>query len=185
MVRRLGLASLAAAVVCVAAPASGAHATSAAPKALNFGSQKVGTTTATQAVLLSACSLGGSGTGCTSSTFSGVFYNSFTNECPNASGAFAGSCRVSNEFSQTSDCPSSLAPGQRCTIQVRFKPTVAGTQTATLYTGTDNFPTSLTPGDKVFVVGIGRKSSSKKCRKKPGRKNLRKFRRCKKKKRRR
>jgi len=51
------------------------------------------------------------------------------------------SIATSPQFSQTNNCPSSLAPGATCTVNVVFSPTAAGPQTGTL-TFTDTAPGS-------------------------------------------
>ncbi len=51
------------------------------------------------------------------------------------------SIATSPQFSQTNNCPSSLAPGATCTVNVVFSPTAVGPQTGTL-TFTDTAPGS-------------------------------------------
>jgi len=43
-----------------------------------------------------------------------------------------GSIVPTGDFTQTNNCPASLAPGTSCTVNVTFKPTAAGTRTGTL-----------------------------------------------------
>ena len=75
------------------------------PTSLTFAAQQVGTSSATQFV-----SLTNSGTGAL--TISGIV--------------------VTGNYSQINNCPSSLAAGSACAINVTFAPTAAGTHTGTL-----------------------------------------------------
>jgi hypothetical protein len=43
-----------------------------------------------------------------------------------------GNIRASGDFSETENCPASLALGKSCKIQVTFKPTQKGARTGTL-----------------------------------------------------
>jgi hypothetical protein len=81
---------------------------------LAFGSQMVGTSSASQAVVLT-------NTGSAALTISSI--------------AITGS--NTSQYSQTNNCGTVLVPGSSCTANVTFTPTVAGTQSANL-TITDN-----------------------------------------------
>ena len=85
---------------------------SIAPTALTFGSQAVGTTSATQTVTVS-------NTGGTTVTFTSIV----------TSGDFAGATLA--------QCPSIAVEGTPCTFQISFKPTATGTRTGAI-TFTDN-----------------------------------------------
>ena len=78
---------------------------SLSPATLSFAPQPVGTTSAAQTITL-------------------------TNR-GNAALAISG-INVTGPFSQTSNCPSSLAGGAACTISIAFTPTASGTQSGTL-----------------------------------------------------
>jgi len=182
MARKVALAALLGGALWASAGASSAYALNAAPTDLNFGAvQQVGTKSAAQSVLLHACSIS---SGCTGSAPSGAIYEGFTSECPNASLAFASSCKISKQFDIVfSDCPAMLTPGQPCSMNVRFTPTSKGNHYATLYTGTDSYQTpccSLVTGDKVFLFGAAEPSTCKKKKTKKGKKK--KHKKCKKKK---
>jgi hypothetical protein len=84
------------------------------PSSLTFASQAVGTTSAAQALTL------------TNSTGSALAISSVAVTGTN-----------SGDFAQTNGCGASLAVGASCTISVTFKPTAAGTRSATLAV-TDN-----------------------------------------------
>lgn len=58
---------------------------------------------------------------------------------------------MSDDYSQTNDCPSALAPGSVCTVSVTFKPTTTGVHNGTLEI-TDNAANS--PQD-ITVLGTG------------------------------
>ncbi|HVI08183.1 MAG TPA: choice-of-anchor D domain-containing protein, partial [Candidatus Binatia bacterium] len=75
------------------------------PSLINFGSQTVGVTSSAQAVTLT---------------------NSGTSSLAIASIAASG------DFSQTNNCPATLAISGQCTIQVTFTPALAGTRTGTI-----------------------------------------------------
>jgi hypothetical protein len=75
------------------------------PVALNFGNQKVGTTSAGQAVKLTNRGLG-------ALTIAGI--------------------TTTGSYSQTNNCGASLASNQSCTITVKFTPSALGTQSGTL-----------------------------------------------------
>lgn len=79
------------------------------PTSLAFGNQATGTTSAPKKVTLTS-------TGTTNLAFSGI----------NFTGADAG------DFAQTDNCPSSMAPGTKCTINVTFTPAALGPRAATL-----------------------------------------------------
>jgi hypothetical protein len=179
MARKVALAALLGGALWASAGASSAYALNAAPTDLNFGAvQTVGTKSAAQSVLLHACPIT---SGCTGSAPSGAIYEGFTSECPNASLAFASSCKTSNQFDVVfNDCPASLSPGQPCSMNVRFTPTSKGSHYATLYTGTDSYQSpccSLVTGDKVFMYGIAEKATKKKCSKKKKKKARKKCKR--------
>ncbi len=91
---------------------------SLSPGSLSFGNQSVGTTSATQTVTLT--NGGNAALTITSLTVTGT----------NAS-----------DFAQTNTCGSSVAAGGNCTISVSFKPSVAGSETASV-TITDNASSS-------------------------------------------
>ena len=62
-----------------------------------------------------------------------------------------GSIGVSGDYSQTNNCPSSLAAGQTCQVSVRFKPTLSG-----VVAGTLNVTTNASPGTQpLALTGIG------------------------------
>ncbi|MGD0693506.1 MAG: choice-of-anchor D domain-containing protein [Terriglobia bacterium] len=82
---------------------------SVSPTSLTFGSQAIGTTSAARKVTL------------TSNGTTNLIITSFT-----FTGANAG------DFAQTNNCPTSMAPGAKCTINVTFTPTALGARTATL-----------------------------------------------------
>jgi hypothetical protein len=79
------------------------------PTSLSFGNQNVGTTSGVKGILLK-------NTGNATLTISSI--------------AITGT--NASDFSQTNNCPSSLAPGALCNINVSFSPTAFGTRTATL-----------------------------------------------------
>lgn len=58
---------------------------------------------------------------------------------------------ASGDFAETNNCPSSLALGSSCTVQVTFKPTAGGSRTGSL-TFTDNAPDSP---EAVSLTGSG------------------------------
>ncbi|MGD0560493.1 MAG: choice-of-anchor D domain-containing protein, partial [Streptosporangiaceae bacterium] len=82
-----------------------ASTVTAAPSALNFGSQADGTTSAAQTVTVSN---------------------------PTSSAASVSSISASGDFAQTNTCGSSIAANGSCTVSVTFTPTAAGTQTGSL-----------------------------------------------------
>jgi hypothetical protein len=68
---------------------------------------------------------------------------------------FVGKVAVSGSYSETDDCPFSLAPGASCTLTVKFKPSAAGHASGTLainYTTSSNSSFQTQP---VFLRGIG------------------------------
>jgi hypothetical protein len=78
------------------------------PSSLRFGSQRVGTRSTSPVLLTNA--------GATPLTISTI----------SVTGGIAG------EFTQSNNCPASLAPGKNCTITVGFTPAAKGSQTAYL-----------------------------------------------------
>ena len=97
---------------------------SVTPTSLSFGSVGLGTPSATQTVTFSS-------TGTTALTISGI--------------------SISGDFSQTNNCPASLAFGSNCTIQVTFTPTAAGSRSGSLFIK-DNGSLS---GHSVSLIGTG------------------------------
>lgn len=79
------------------------------PTSLSFANQKVGTTSKAKAIQLK--NTGNAPLTVNSITIAGV---------------------NSTDFTQTNNCPSSLAPGGQCNINVKFSPTATGTRTAFL-----------------------------------------------------
>jgi len=104
--------------------AAGAPAVSLSPTSLSFGNQPVGTPSAAQPVTL---------------TNSGTAALTIT------------SIAATGDYSETNTCGSSLAAGAKCTINVTFHPTAAGTRSGQL-TITDN--ASGSP-QKVTLSGVG------------------------------
>ena len=98
---------------------------SAAPTSLTFASQDEGTTSPPQPVTLSN-----------------------TGPAPLAIANIA----ASGDFAQANSCPSTLAAGGNCTINVTFSPTATGTRNGTL-TVTDN--SNLVPGSQQTVSLTG------------------------------
>jgi len=80
-------------------------AVSLSPKGLEFGTQKVGTTSASQVVTLT-------NTGVVPLSIEGI--------------------ATSGDFAQRNDCGGSLAAGTSCTISVTFAPTAGGDQAGAL-----------------------------------------------------
>ena len=97
---------------------------SVSPTSLSFGSVAINTPSATQTVTVSS-------TGTTALTISGI--------------------SVSGDYSQTNNCPASLAVGSNCAIQVTFTPTAAGTRNGSLFIN-DNGSFS---GHTVSLIGSG------------------------------
>jgi len=98
--------------------------------ALNFGNQRVGSA-ATQALTLT-------------NNGNGVFNNSGI--------AITGA----GDFTQTNNCPASLAPAQSCTVNVTFAPASRGAKAATLSVLTSQVasPTVSVSGDGVAPVAV-------------------------------
>jgi N-acetylneuraminic acid mutarotase len=92
---------------------------------LNFGVLQIGLTTASQTITV-------------------------TNASSHA--AKFKSIASSGDFSQSNSCPTTLNPGQNCTISVTFTPTVAGTRSGAV-TLKDNDPGS--PTQAIALSGIG------------------------------
>jgi hypothetical protein len=65
--------------------------------------------------------------------------------------ALTGITIAGQDFNQTNDCPSLLAPGAQCTIQVMFTPTASGTRNGSLVIS-DNWAGSPS---RVALTGIG------------------------------
>jgi Abnormal spindle-like microcephaly-assoc'd, ASPM-SPD-2-Hydin len=105
-----------------------APAVSFSPTSLTFAAQALNTTSAAQSVTLT-------NTGAASLTISGY--------------SFTGTNAI--DFSQTHTCGTTLAAGASCTISVSFKPTSAGTRTASLAVA-DNAPGSP---QTVALTGTG------------------------------
>jgi sugar lactone lactonase YvrE len=93
---------------------TGAAYVSLSPTSLSFGNQTVGTTSAAQTATLT-------NTGSATLTINSI--------------------GASGDFSETTECGSSVPAGGSCTISVTFTPTAAGTRTGTL-TVSDNAPGS-------------------------------------------
>jgi len=97
------------------------------PGKLTFAAQTVGTTSPPQSVTLK-------------------------NKSSNGGVLNISSITTTGDFGQTNPCPSSLNPGQKCTVEVTFTPTAVGTRTGTLSV-TDNSPNSLP--QQVKLTGTG------------------------------
>ena len=93
------------------ASATGTAAVSLSPASVTFATRPVGSTSIATTVTLT---------------------NSGTGMAPLAISSIAVSGAVNGNFSQTNNCPASLATGVGCTISVTFAPVVAGSQSATL-----------------------------------------------------
>jgi hypothetical protein len=145
---KLRLLALLALAASAAAPAAASATTTVAPSALDFGSVRVGTTSAPHPVDLNVvCTLPVAGT--CSSWLTDDFYPH-----PAATGDFAAS----------SDCGNPLGLGinvlaNTCTINVTFTPTGPGLRTGTLNTGTTDL-TGLNPGPTVSLTGTGTTTTS-------------------------
>jgi hypothetical protein len=120
------------------APATASAAT-ANPTSLIFGSQLVGTTSASKTVTLTA------------------------NSCvpiappdPTCAGEqnFFVSISASGDFSQTNNCPGNLTAVQSCTITVTFSPTATGTRSGTITTGYTTNPGYM-QGPAIPLTGTG------------------------------
>jgi hypothetical protein len=92
---------------------------------LNFGAKQVGLTSAPQTVTVSNASFH-------SATFTGI--------------------ASSGDFAETNNCPSTLNPGQSCTITVSFTPTATGSRNGAV-TLTDNSPGN--PQQSISLAGSG------------------------------
>lgn len=97
---------------------------SVSPASLSFGSVNLNTPSATQSVTLSS-------TGTTALT--------------------VGTIAISGDYSQTNNCPASLATGSNCTVQVTFTPVAPGARPGTL-TIPDN---GAAGGHSVALAGVG------------------------------
>jgi len=95
------------------------------PAALNFGDQNVGTTSAVQTVILSNI-------GDQPLTLSGV--------------------SASGDFSETNNCPATLALAATCTVSVSFKPTQPGLRAGTLVASSN---TAAGGNQTVLMAGTG------------------------------
>ncbi len=114
---------------------------SVSPSSLAFGSQVINTTSSIRKVTLTS-----NGT------------TPLMNISVSIIGANAG------DFAQTNNCPSSIAPGTKCTINVTFTPSIVGAESATLdvndnaanspqtvaLSGTGVEPATLTPATSAF-----------------------------------
>jgi hypothetical protein len=87
---------------------------SVSPTSLSFGTQAIDTTSAAKAVTLTSA-------GTSNLLLSGI--------------AIAGANK--GDFAQTNNCPATLAPGKKCTVNVTFTPSQLGSRSASL-TFTDN-----------------------------------------------
>jgi archaellum component FlaF (FlaF/FlaG flagellin family) len=98
---------------------------------LNFGNQRVGSTAAAQAITLT-------------NNGNGAFNNSGI--------AITGA----GDFTQTNNCPASLAPGQSCTVNITFAPGSRGAKAATLSVSTSQVasPTVSLSGTGVAPVAV-------------------------------
>jgi hypothetical protein len=99
------------------------------PTSLSFGTQTVGVASSSQAVTLTE--------GINSATISSI--------------------AVTGDYSQTNDCPASLAAGQTCTINVVFTPTAEGSRNGSL-TIQSNAISSPTQTTVVNLSGTGTNS---------------------------
>lgn len=104
-----------------------------APTSLNFGSQAVGTTSATQNVILTNSQS-------TALTITNIFGNG-TN---------------SSDFGQSNDCGSSVPAGDACTISMNFTPSATGTRTANLVISDSASNSPQT----VSLTGVGTNSAA-------------------------
>jgi NHL repeat len=60
----------------------------------------------------------------------------------------------SGDYSVSGNCPSVIAPGNGCTLQVKFTPTAAGTRTGAISISDDNVPGGTT--QSITLTGTGR-----------------------------
>lgn len=97
---------------------------SVSPSQLGFGSVGIGTPSAAQAVTITS-------SGTTALAISGI--------------------SIAGDYSQTNNCPASVAVGSNCTVQVTFTPSAPGTRNGTLYIG-DN---GSFGGHTVTLTGSG------------------------------
>ena len=96
---------------------------------LNFGNQSVGHATASQTITL------------------------LNDPAANTTVDFVGKVQVSGNYTETDDCPFTLAPGSQCTLTVTFKPKAVGYDPGTLtiqYTQVSSSG-SQTPGNSQLV----------------------------------
>lgn len=98
------------------------------PASLHFGSKKIGKKSSPRASILTNA-------GSTPVSISGFVVHGTNKE----------------DFSQTNDCPPTLASGQHCTIQVTFKPSKAGRERATVQVSDNAIPGH----QKLSVHGLG------------------------------
>ena len=111
----------------------------------------VGSAPALPAVSLSSttASFGSQATGTTSPAQPVTMTNSGNDSLAVGSIAITGA--NGSDFSQTNDCPATLAPSANCSINITFSPTTTGNRSATV-TITDNAPTSP---QTVSLTGTG------------------------------
>lgn len=62
------------------------------------------------------------------------------------------SISVTGNFTESNDCPSSLASGASCTVEVTFTPAATGTRTGSLVIATDGF---FNPDVTISLAGTG------------------------------
>jgi hypothetical protein len=77
------------------------------------------------------------------------------NLTPQQTVTFVGNIQVSGNYSETNDCPLSLAPGASCTLTVKFKPSAVGHDLGSLainYTTSTNSSFQTQP---VYLFGTG------------------------------
>jgi hypothetical protein len=106
-----------------------APAVTLTPSSLEFGSQRVGTTSASQ-----------------TTTLKNVGTADLT----------IGSIAAGGDFAQTNGCPATLAPGATCAISVTFAPTAAGSRTGTVSVVDDaaNSPQGILASGTGTVSGV-------------------------------
>jgi hypothetical protein len=139
-VRAIALSCVAVGLLAVIPPAAGA--TTVTPTSLDFGSQRVGTTSPTQSVTLTVpCSTPLVASTCTTSVVD----------------TYVVGLATTGDFGGTTNCPAELTPVTTdfvsCIVNIFFHPTGTGTRTGVLSTG--NAVTSMNPGPTVPLVGIG------------------------------
>jgi beta-propeller repeat-containing protein/centrosomal CEP192-like protein/ASPM-SPD-2-Hydin domain-containing protein len=100
-----------------------------APASLTFSAQQLGTSSAAQIVTL---------------TNSGNTALSISN------------IQINGDYSQTSNCPSTLSAGSNCTLNITFTPTVAGTRTGSLSLSDNlsNSPQTVALSGSAYVTAI-------------------------------